>query len=99
MFGRSRSSYFVSFLALLGPAVAANLYRIDFRSPAEVQAAGGLVSRDPKGTGSVIDHVKATLGNRDGLRYIKWVPYPYPQVYNQLGVMHASQCVPAHYVH
>ncbi|ROV98694.1 hypothetical protein VMCG_06774 [Cytospora schulzeri] len=65
MLGRSRFTYFVSFLALLGPAVAANLYRMDFRSPATVEAAGGLVSKDPDGTGSVIDHCKNTLGDKD----------------------------------
>jgi hypothetical protein len=65
MFGRSRFTYFFSFLALLGPAVAANLYRVDTRSPADVKAAGGLVSKDPNGDGSVIDHVKNTLGDQD----------------------------------
>ncbi|KAI0405191.1 ADP-ribosylation [Xylaria palmicola] len=65
MFIRSLFTYFVSFLALLGPGLAANLYRLDFRSPAEARAAGGLVSRNPHGTGSVIDHVKNTLGNDD----------------------------------
>lgn len=65
MFGRSRFTYFVSFLALLGPAVAANYYRMDFRSPEELKADGGLVSKNPNGDGSVIDHVKNTLGDDD----------------------------------
>ena len=45
--------------------MAANLYRMDFRSPAELKAAGGLVSRAPNGGASVIDHVKATPGIQD----------------------------------
>jgi hypothetical protein len=38
---------------------------MDFRSPAELKADGGLVSRNPSGGGSVIDHVKNTLGDQD----------------------------------
>jgi hypothetical protein len=38
---------------------------MDFRTPAEIKAAGGIMSRDPDGDGSVIDHVKATLGDKD----------------------------------
>ncbi|KAI1139330.1 ADP-ribosylation [Hypoxylon sp. FL0543] len=64
MFGHS-FIYFVSFLALLGSAVAANLYRMDFRPPTQVKEDGGLVAKDPDGTGSVIDHVKNILGNED----------------------------------
>ncbi|OTA52913.1 ADP-ribosylation, partial [Hypoxylon sp. EC38] len=65
MFGFSRFIYFFSFLALLGPTIAANLYRMDFRPPAQVQREGGLLSKNPEGTGSVIDHVKNLLGNDD----------------------------------
>ncbi|KAI1418737.1 ADP-ribosylation [Hypoxylon sp. FL1857] len=65
MFGHSFFIYFVSLLALLGPALAANLYRIDFRPPTQIHRYGGLVSRNPDGDGSVLDHVKATLGNDD----------------------------------
>ncbi|KAI2778419.1 ADP-ribosylation [Daldinia loculata] len=65
MFGRSYFTCFVSLLALLGPAAAAELYRVDFRPPVQVKNDGGLVSRNPEGDGSVIDHVKNTLGNED----------------------------------
>ncbi|KAI0895033.1 ADP-ribosylation [Annulohypoxylon nitens] len=65
MFSRSHFIYFISFLALLGPAVAANLYRMDFRPPTQVHQEGGLVSKDPDGDGSVLDHVRAVLGNDD----------------------------------
>ncbi|KAI0119020.1 ADP-ribosylation [Daldinia grandis] len=65
MFGRSYLSYFVSFLALLGPAVAAELYRVDFRVPVQVHNDGGLLSHNPDGDGSVIEHVRNTLGNDD----------------------------------
>ncbi|KAH8892293.1 ADP-ribosylation [Thozetella sp. PMI_491] len=65
MFGRSYFTYFVSFLVLLGSAVAAELYRVDFRPPVQVKDDGGLLSRNPEGDGSVIDHVKNTLGNDD----------------------------------
>ncbi|ROW14400.1 hypothetical protein VPNG_03974 [Cytospora leucostoma] len=34
-------------------------------SPATVKAAGGLVRRDPDGTGSVIDHCYNRLGDKD----------------------------------
>ncbi|KAI0839952.1 ADP-ribosylation [Hypoxylon sp. FL0890] len=64
MFGHS-FIYFVSFLALLSQALAVKLYRMDFRPPTQVHEDGGLVSRDPEGDGTVIDHVKATLGNKD----------------------------------
>ncbi|RYP15325.1 hypothetical protein DL765_005781 [Monosporascus sp. GIB2] len=65
MFGPSYFTYFVSFLALLGSAVAAEVYRMDFRPPAQVKNDGGLNSRNPEGDGSVIDHVHNTLGNED----------------------------------
>ncbi|KAI8623435.1 ADP-ribosylation [Xylariaceae sp. FL1651] len=65
MFARSYFTTFVSLLALLGPAAAAELYRADFRPPVQVKADGGLVSRNPQGTGSVIDHVKKLLGDDD----------------------------------
>ncbi|KAF3066595.1 hypothetical protein GL218_09043 [Daldinia childiae] len=65
MFGRPYLTYFVSFLALLGPAAAAELYRVDFRPPVQVKNDGGLLSRNPDGDGSVIDHVKNLLGNDD----------------------------------
>ncbi|KAI0845880.1 ADP-ribosylation [Daldinia vernicosa] len=65
MFGRAYFKHFVSILALLGPAVAADLYRVDFRPPVQVKNDGGLLSRNPDGDGSVIDHVKNTLGNDD----------------------------------
>jgi hypothetical protein len=38
---------------------------MDFRSPAEIQAAGGIMSHNPNGDGSVIDHVYKKLGNQD----------------------------------
>ena len=65
MFSPSRLTHFVTFLALLGPSLAASLYRMDFRTPSEVHAAGGLVSYNPHGTGSVIDHVDNKLGHDD----------------------------------
>ncbi|KAI5928492.1 ADP-ribosylation [Camillea tinctor] len=65
MLGRSYFTYFVSFLALLGASVVAEVYRVDFRPPAQVHRDGGLLSRDPEGDGSVIDHVKNTLGDQD----------------------------------
>jgi hypothetical protein len=67
MFGRSRFTYFITFLLLLGPALAADkyVYRMDFRSPEDVERDGGLVARNPEGTGSVIDHVYNTLGDDD----------------------------------
>ncbi|KAI1456390.1 ADP-ribosylation [Annulohypoxylon moriforme] len=65
MFGFSQLLTFVSFLALLCPALAARLYRMDFRPPAELHRDGGLLSKNPHGEGSVIDHVYARLGNND----------------------------------
>ncbi|KAI1652624.1 ADP-ribosylation [Daldinia decipiens] len=65
MFGRSYFTSFVSFLALLGPAATTELYRMDFRPPVQVKNDGGLLSRNPEGDGSVIDHVKNTLGDDD----------------------------------
>ncbi|KAK2603623.1 hypothetical protein QQS21_004204 [Conoideocrella luteorostrata] len=65
MFGLARLAYFVTILALLGTALAANLYRLDFRTPKEIHDAGGMVSREPNGKGSVIEHVKAILGDKD----------------------------------
>ncbi|KIM99755.1 hypothetical protein OIDMADRAFT_30157 [Oidiodendron maius Zn] len=65
MFGPSRLTHFVTFLALLGPSLAASLYRMDFRTPSEVHAAGGLMSYNPHGTGSVVDHVLNKLGHDD----------------------------------
>lgn len=65
MFGRARFAYFVYFLVLLGYAAAAKLYRMDDRTPEEVQAAGGLVSWNPKGKGTVIQHVRKELGKQD----------------------------------
>lgn len=65
MFGPSRITSFLSFLALLGSAVAANLYRMDDRTPEQIHAAGGFVSWNPQGTGSVLDHVRKKLGNQD----------------------------------
>jgi hypothetical protein len=65
MFGPSRLTHFVTFLALLGPSLAASLYRMDFRTPSEVHADGGLVSFNPHGTGSVVDHVLEKLGHDD----------------------------------
>lgn len=38
---------------------------MDFRSPAEIQDDEGFVARDPDGDGSVIEHVKNTLGDDD----------------------------------
>ncbi|OTB06240.1 hypothetical protein M426DRAFT_9730 [Hypoxylon sp. CI-4A] len=65
MFGPSQIFYFVSLLAFLGPAIAANLYRADFRPPVQVHQDGGLVSYNPEGTGTVIQHVRKELGNED----------------------------------
>ncbi|KAF2675746.1 ADP-ribosylation [Lentithecium fluviatile CBS 122367] len=64
MFGHSRIVYFAAFLALLAPALA-DVYRMDFRSPAEIQDDEGFVARDPDGDGSVIEHVKNKLGDDD----------------------------------
>ncbi|PQE23547.1 cholera enterotoxin subunit A2 protein [Rutstroemia sp. NJR-2017a BVV2] len=65
MFAYSPITFFLSFLVLLGSATAANLFRMDGRSPTEVRAAGGLVSWNPAGTGSVLDHGRAKLGKDD----------------------------------
>ncbi|RAL67553.1 hypothetical protein DID88_008308 [Monilinia fructigena] len=65
MFARSPIAFFLSFLVLLGCATAAKLFRMDARTPAEVRAAGGLVSWNPAGTGSVLDHGLAKLGKDD----------------------------------
>ncbi|KAB8300175.1 hypothetical protein EYC80_000401 [Monilinia laxa] len=65
MFARSPITFFLSFLVLLGCATAAKLFRMDARTPAEVRAAGGLVSWNPAGTGSVLDHGLAKLGKDD----------------------------------
>jgi hypothetical protein len=64
MIGRSRFIYVASFL-LLGPALAANLFRVVFDPPVQIKADGGFVARDPDGTGSVTDHAKYILGNED----------------------------------
>jgi len=64
MFGPSRIVYFAAFFALLAPALA-DVYRMDFRSPQEIQDGEGFVARDPDGEGSVIEHVKNTLGDDD----------------------------------
>lgn len=65
MLGRSYLTYFVSSLAVLGPVLAAEVYRVDNRPPVEVQQDGGLLSYNPGGDGSVIDHVKNLLGPSD----------------------------------
>ena len=65
MLGRSYLTYFVSSLAVLGPVLAAEVYRVDNRPPVEVQQDGGLLSYNPGGDGSVIDHVKNLLGPDD----------------------------------
>jgi len=67
MFGRSRFTYFITFLALLGYAVAAKeyLYRMDFRSPEEIEADGGFVSWNPNGKATVLQHVKAESKDDD----------------------------------
>ena len=59
MFGRSRFTQFITFLALLGPTLAASLYRYDTRSPEEVRAAGGIQSWNPDGAGTLLQHVTA----------------------------------------
>lgn len=64
MFGRSQIVHFAAFLALLSPALA-TVYRLDDRSPQTVKDAGGLVSWNPAGTGSVIQHVRKELGDQD----------------------------------
>ncbi|KAF2156292.1 ADP-ribosylation [Myriangium duriaei CBS 260.36] len=47
----------ISFVVLLGPALAADLlYRVDGRSPETIQSTG-LVSKNPSGTLSLFDHV------------------------------------------
>ncbi|ESZ97771.1 hypothetical protein SBOR_1853 [Sclerotinia borealis F-4128] len=65
MFARSPFTFFLSFLVLLSSATAAKLFRMDDRTPAAVRAAGGLVSWNPAGTGSVLDHGRAKLGKDD----------------------------------
>jgi hypothetical protein len=67
MFGRSLLVYFVSFLALLGTALAVpgTLYRMTPDPPATAKQNGGLIAHNPDGTGSVIDHAENTLGNDD----------------------------------
>lgn len=65
MLARAYFAHLIAFLALLGPALAAKLYRLDFRSPDEIHNGKGFWARDPEGTGSVIEHVKATLGDKD----------------------------------
>ncbi|KAK7225166.1 hypothetical protein V2G26_013169 [Clonostachys chloroleuca] len=65
MIYRSRFTYFILFLVLLHLATAAKLYRMDFRPPSEIRYDGGILSWNPAGTGSVIDHVEATLGDQD----------------------------------
>ncbi|KAI1483863.1 ADP-ribosylation [Daldinia eschscholtzii] len=65
MLGHSFANYFISLLALLGFALAAEVYRKDDRAPAAVKRDGGLNSYNPHGDGSVIEHVKNTLGKDD----------------------------------
>lgn len=65
MFGHARLVSLVSFLALLGPALSANLYRMTFDSPQDAQKNGGLIAKDPSGDATVIDHVLAKPGIRD----------------------------------
>lgn len=57
LFSRSRFTQFATFLALLGPALAASLYRYDTRSPEEVRALGGIQSWNPAGSATILDHV------------------------------------------
>lgn len=38
---------------------------MDFRSPEEIEADGGMLAMDPNGDGSAIDHVKELLGEHD----------------------------------
>lgn len=64
MLGHSRIAHFAAFLALLAPALA-DVYRMDSRSPAEIQDDEGFKARDPDGDGSVIEHVRKTLGDDD----------------------------------
>jgi hypothetical protein len=64
MFGFSQVFYFVAFLALLVPALA-DVYRMDFRSPEDIQEDDGFVAWNPNGKGTVIQHVKGELGNDD----------------------------------
>jgi len=65
MFGSSRFTYLIFFLALLGPALSATYYRVDDRTPARVHEEGGLWSWNPQGTGSIVDHVYNRLGQED----------------------------------
>ncbi|KAH7087398.1 hypothetical protein FB567DRAFT_442078 [Paraphoma chrysanthemicola] len=64
MFGHSRIVQFAAFLALAAPALA-EVYRMDFRSPGQIQEDEGFVARNPDGEGSVLEHVKNTLGDDD----------------------------------
>lgn len=64
MFGHSRIVYFAAFLTLLAPALA-DVYRMDSRSPAEIQENDGFVARNPDGDGSVLQHVRNKLGDND----------------------------------
>ncbi|PVI04206.1 ADP-ribosylation [Periconia macrospinosa] len=64
MLGPSRFIYVASFI-LLGPALAANLFRMTFIPPVQIKAAGGFVANNPDGTGSVTEHARNTLGNED----------------------------------
>ncbi|KAF2830450.1 ADP-ribosylation [Ophiobolus disseminans] len=64
MFGHTQIVHLATFLALLSPALA-TVYRVDDRSPQQIREAGGFKARDPTGTGTVIEHVRKTLGDKD----------------------------------
>ena len=65
MFGRSQSTFFIFFLALLSPALADTVYRMTFVPPTQLKRDGGFVANDPDWTGSVIAHARNQLGNQD----------------------------------
>ncbi|KAL9077601.1 MAG: hypothetical protein Q9157_003297 [Trypethelium eluteriae] len=64
MFGRAFLT-FISFLVLLGHAVATTYYRGDSRSPTEIKNAGGFKAKDPDGDGDVLAHANNALGASD----------------------------------
>ncbi|KAL8366409.1 hypothetical protein RB595_004943 [Gaeumannomyces hyphopodioides] len=65
MFGHARLVALTSFLALIGPALSANLYRMTFDSPENAKRDGGLIAKVPNGDATVIEHVQAKPGIKD----------------------------------
>jgi hypothetical protein len=58
MFGRSYFIYLISILATLQLTVAQEFYKEDVRAPDQMKMAGGITSRNPQGTNSIVDHVR-----------------------------------------